>query len=341
MFIDWTPQYLGGYDNLIPTQSPYYINITAPIAPVLATNYYVYIWVWDGSATAPTNQHHNYVIRKPIINREFSLTVNISDYIRPFIRPVIHDITDWQDYDDGAVFVCYKVMTYSKDNVLLTTENSLKYVATCGWRWSEDTKFNKPEYDSNMRYLEYFVDGDELYKTHYKLPMSSDGTKITYEYFLNPTVTSTNGLVVREVNTELTESGCLDYELLYTNRLGFWEWFPMNGKVTVNSSSSMSTFKRNTVKSNIPSIFPSRGAFGKKSTKTYVWNSSILDDSFYIKYEEIIESPNIIIYNTKTGQKEYVNVLSSNYSFLSVENNRNNLSYSIEFTCQSEKIKIV
>lgn len=334
--INWTPKYMGGYDYLIPTGSPYYVNVSAPLG---STRYVLDLFIWKGSKTPPAGLQSSYTIEKEILNRAFSLTVNISDYIRTTIKPVVHDIWDWQDYEDDMSWCAWKIRVYNGDT-LTTTTNSLLFLATLGWRWSADTKFNKPEYDSNMRYLQWFTLGDYQYKSEYKIEMSANAPGVVYSYNFMNDVTSTNQVISRSMATDLTV-GCIDYQILYITRLGVWEWFPLNGKVSVQTSSSKQIYKRHNRKSNIPSIFPSSGYYNKISTKKYLWSSSTLPDDFYIKYEEIIESPLIQIFNCNTNQLEFVDIVSCNYTELTVENNRNNLTYNIEFTASDDKIKTI
>lgn len=340
MNLTTTPQFIGGYNYHIGTNSPFYVNATRSNC----TRFVCYLYEWVGNRTITTPIEPIQVIEKEVLNHH-SFYFDISNYLKPYIEPQIHDVFNAEDYDSNYKWVTWTIQFYGlntqNQEVVIETYTAPLHFASAGFRWNEYVR-NDGKIDSDGNFYEIFDGGDKFYKITMPYKTKIDDLGIYHTFHFYPDTTNTSALVMYNefVEDEMDDDKCAyDYQICFMNRFGAFEYFPLKGKVTQTT---------NVTKEHYQSIVPNYGflqyinykpELTQKSINKFSWSSIPLSEPFYLKIEEIIHSPLLFMYNCNTMKMEQVYIPSTNYTRRTFKNDKSKQTYNIDFTSVFSKKK--
>ncbi len=336
MNLSTSPNWLGGYNYHIGVNSPFYINATNHNGTV---KYITYLYVWDGSRIITTPIEPKIAIEKEVLNQH-SFYFDISDYIKPYIQPQIHDFLSFEDYDLNMQWVAYKTVYYNSSNTIINTFNSPLYFASYGFRYTELTN-NRPTVDSDGYEYPIYQNTDKQYKLQY-LPIKQDDLNFYYNYMFTQDKIYPSQLVeyYSYVNEEMTSNKCAyTHQICFINRFGIFEFFPLYGKVTQTTQTTKTHFTSIIPNSGYIQLINYKPELTQKSETKFSWSSIPMSETLYLKIEEINHSPLIFMINSDTKKFEQVYIPSNNYTKRTHKNDKINQTYSIEFVSVFDKKK--
>lgn len=337
MNLDFTPICIANFSSIIGVNSPHHIYL----ANSQATHCKIYLYVSD----QPRNTMQGIAPVKTLTQtfyNQYSYTVDVTPYLRKYVTPSFGDIYAYDEWGNGEKWFCYKVVYYN-GNVQLSTIDSRAYFLTAGWKY-EEVGTHYPHTDSNGNTDVAFLSDTNAHQL-LQTPFNNDSLGFTSQYLLSHISSGVSTklncqIALLEYNTNLNfKCDESEYEVMFINHCGAWQLMPLFGKVVQNVTHTKEAFKITAPKYNGQYTTNKVGVNKQTSTIKYNWTSGSMDEMMSIYIEDIIYSPLIILVDTKTGNYQHVNVLTSNYSKLTQKNNRGEIRYSIEFTSQLQKIK--
>ena len=257
----------------------------------------VKLWVWDGDLTKPYTSNALPTItltKSKVSSVDNYILLEISDYIKPYIKPTLE--FDYVNINAGSEGVFYQYQaTLFNNGVTASIYNYNTRFATLGYNWNY-------EGESSFSY------------NNGTFGLTSSNVPKYYSKFINYTscdinisgATTSNLMVNRtKVIKEDKYLTCAKepYLILFLNKQGLWDWFTPTGKIVITDSIDREKYNK-TVRN---PLSVNRGTYhqteqmGLTTKQSYVINSGALTPEMGEWIEQIIYSPKVYLVQFKEG----------------------------------------
>lgn len=289
------------------------LHVSIPTGVISPGQYVVlFLWVWTGNITTPYNggKIHNFTFSAaPINDSDGYVIFEISEYIKGFINPTIVYDTYPLIGNEGAFFQYgYEIRTQA--GVVTTTVIKPTSFATLGYNWSyenQDTfawnngSFGKNTSTSITDTVPLTPDSGTIYRSYSNNMVDKYYSPYIQYYQTKIKLNSdtSNGVIYRETLVPTNNIRCAKepYLILYISKLGTWEYFTPNGKVSISTKVSRDKYQK-AIKN--PKMFNSEYDYSVtqkniSSSQSYVINTGYLTEAMGQLVEEIIYSPKVYL----------------------------------------------
>lgn len=341
------PNPIQSENQIIGVSSPYYVRALYNAQPW--NNIRVDLWIWKGAHTAATSSNPNFVFNKyKLNNSETMVELNIADYVRDTINPILEPFNALSCKSDYSFFY-YEVRYFNNSTLVYTAQSSL-LLGTLGWRYdyqnfssvqenggeyfpdgSANSQFGVSNMNSKLDYYTYTeamtYNNDRLWYTNISFPFTNTVSSMAYV-----------GLVSELSPNQITCSP-YNYGIAFINKSGNWDTFPMLGKVTSSVSKTSTKYRRGfRYKSNY-SQFSQKSVLEVNNFEEvrYTLNSGVLNDMLNKYLETILYSPMLFLLDYDKNLSYPVTFQDGTFDRKNIWNDKNKISHTIVLVGDNSK----
>lgn len=341
------PEPVASSNQIIGVLSPYYV--VGQTTTGTWNRMRVDLWIWKGAHTAATSSNPTYVLTKNKINTDDDkVEINIAEYIADTINPTLSPFDGVANKSDNSFF--YYEVRYFNNNILINTTQSSLLLGTLGWRYdyqnftlaqnvgggyfpdgSHNSEFGYFNLESKEQYYKYSekmtLSNDRIWYTNMTFPITDSTTSVQY-----------NGLV-EHLQPSQIECSSYSYGIIFINKSGNWDMFPIFGKVTssVDKTSTKYTrgfrYKTNLEDRNQKTVHE----VNVTEKVTYTLNTGRISELLSNYLESIVYSPMIFIADYDKGLSYPVTLDSSTFNRKNMVNDKNNIQHTLSFVGDNNK----
>ena len=309
------------------------------------------LWIWKGANDAVVNEDPNYVLTKSKINNDDDkVEINIANYVADTINPVFSIGNSENNTSDNSFF--YYEIKYFNDSTLVTTSSSTLMIGVLGWRYdyqmfnlvqevggeyfpngranSEFGYFNLNSKENYFKYTEAMVNvPGRIWYTNRSFPISDISTSQIYY-----------GDLATYLQPNQIECNNVNYGIVFINKSGNWDLFPVFGKVNISTEKSSTTYNRGfRYKTEYTDRYQnSVREVNTMEQVTYTVNTGVISELMSLYLESILYSPMMFIVDYNTNLSFPVKLQSTTLSRKTKLNDKNNINHTLVFIGDNPKM---
>lgn len=340
------PAPVASENQIIGVLSPYYV-----VGQTSGTwnRIRVDLWIWKGAHTAATSSNPTFVLTKNKLNADDDkVEINIAEYVADTINPTLTAFNGTTNKSDNSFF--YYEVRYFNDNTLVNTTQSPLLLGTLGWRYdyqnftlaqsvggeffpnaysnNEFSYFNLNSKEQYYKYSDAMVyNNDRIWYTNTEFPISNTNTSVQYL-----------GLV-EYLQPSQIECNAYNYGIIFINKSGNWDMFPMFGRVNSSVEKNSSKYTRGfRYKTN----FDDRNQKSVREVNatekvTYTLNTGKISELLSNYLESLIYSPMIFIADYDKNIAYPVTLDSTTFERKNIINDKNEIQHTLRFVGDNNK----
>lgn len=335
-------------NQIIGVLSPYYV-----VGQTSATwnRIRVDLWIWKGAYDAVTSEDPTFVLTKNKLNDDDErVEINIANYVADTINPVFNIGNSENNTSDNSFF--YYEIRYFNNSTLVHSSGSSLMIGVLGWRYdyqmfttvqevggeyfpngrsnNEFGYFNLNSKENYFKYTEAMVNvPSRIWYTNRSFPISNISTSQIYygdlATFLQP-----NQIECNNVN----------YGIVFINKSGNWDLFPVFGKVSISTEKSSTTYNRGfRYKTDYTDRYQnSVREVNTMEQVTYTMNTGVISELMSLYLESILFSPMMFIVDYDTNLSFPVKLQSTTFNRKTKLNDKNNINHTLVFIGDNPKM---